>query len=101
MSEGQETASDNLYGQRKYRRVIRDLDSGHQAVVDVYGVLEAFGVTCPAIQHAVKKLLVAGRRGKGSAEQDIREAAVALERAIQLECQREEREVPSYVAAIS
>ena len=26
-------------------------------VVDVYDVLEAFGVTCPARAHAIKKLL--------------------------------------------
>lgn len=30
--------------------------------VDVYEVLVAFDVTCPAIQHAIKKLLACGQR---------------------------------------
>jgi len=36
--------------------------------IDVYRVLQLFNVTDPCIQHAVKKLLVAGGRG---AEKDI------------------------------
>ena len=31
-------------------------------LLDVYDVLKAYGVTCPATQHAIKKLL---RRGRG------------------------------------
>jgi hypothetical protein len=31
--------------------------------IDVYHVLQLFNVTDPCIQHAVKKLLVAGGRG--------------------------------------
>lgn len=58
------------------------------ASIDVYDVLVAFNVTCPARQHAVKKLLCSGLRGKGSVEQDLREAAQAVERAIDLENER-------------
>lgn len=48
--------------------------------IDVYRVLTAFKVTDPCIQHAVKKLLAAGKRGAKDAETDIREAIVSLER---------------------
>ena len=49
-------------------------------VVDVYRVLELFNVTDPCIQHAVKKLLVAGGRGTKDIERDISEAIATLER---------------------
>lgn len=69
----------------KYFKPIRGLISGH---ADVYAVLETFKVACPARQHAIKKLLFAGMRSKGDAVQDLREAADAIERAIQLEQDR-------------
>lgn len=51
------------------------------AFVDVYRVLHLFGVTDPCIQHAVKKLLVAGGRGAGKdVGHDIDEAIDALRR---------------------
>ena len=53
--------------------------------VDVYCVLQAFGVNCPAVQHAVKKLLCAGLRDKGTAAQDLREARDAISRAIKIQ----------------
>lgn len=52
--------------------------------VDVYDVLAAFGVTCPAIQHAVKKLLCPGQRGVKDAMQDLIEARFSIDRAMQL-----------------
>ncbi len=55
------------------------------AVFDVYDVLTAFNVTNPADAHAIKKMLMPGKRGVKSANQDRREAIEALERAIQLE----------------
>lgn len=49
--------------------------------IDVYRVLELFAVTDPCIQHAVKKLLVAGGRGAGKdITQDIQEAIDTLNR---------------------
>ena len=42
----------------KYSRMIRP-----GVYVDVYDVLKAFGVTCPALQHLIKKALAAGNRG--------------------------------------
>ena len=72
----------------KYHRTIRQTllgeTHGHAIKVDVYDVLQAFGVTCPALQHAVKKLLCAGLRGQKTAEQDISEAANSCRRAIEL-----------------
>lgn len=56
--------------------------------IDVYSVLEAFDVTCPARQHAIKKLLCSGIRGKGDVIQDLREARDAVNRAIQMEQSR-------------
>lgn len=68
----------------KYRRPIQHAD-GH---VDVYAVLEAFAVSCPARAHAIKKLLCAGLRGKAGEMQDLTEARDALDRAIELQCGR-------------
>lgn len=48
--------------------------------VDVYRVLAFFGVTDPCIQHAVKKLLVAGGRGAKDISQDVQEAIDTLQR---------------------
>lgn len=49
--------------------------------IDVYRVLQMFNVTDPCLQHAVKKLLVAGGRGAGKdVSQDIREARDTLDR---------------------
>jgi hypothetical protein len=53
--------------------------------IDVYDVLVAFDVTNPAIQHAVKKLLCPGQRGAKNALQDLNEALVSIERAIEIE----------------
>ena len=53
--------------------------------IDVYSVLEAFNVTCPAAAHCIKKLLCAGERGKGDRLTDLIGAEAALSRAIELE----------------
>lgn len=48
--------------------------------IDVYRVLSLFGINDPCIQHAIKKLLVAGNRGSKDAAKDIAEAIVSLQR---------------------
>lgn len=53
--------------------------------VDVYDVLKAFDVTCPAMQHAIKKMLCSGTRGYKNAEKDKLEAIASIERSIELE----------------
>lgn len=52
--------------------------------VDVYDVLKAWDVTCPAIQHAIKKLLMPGQRGHKNKLNDLEEAHAAIKRAIEL-----------------
>lgn len=52
--------------------------------IDVYDVLLAYGVTNPADQHAIKKMLMPGKRGVKDASQDRKEAIQSLERAIEL-----------------
>ena len=52
--------------------------------VDVYAVLVGFDVRCPARQHAIKKLLCAGKRGKGDERADIAGALAAVSRAVEL-----------------
>lgn len=57
--------------------------------VDVYQVLEAFDVECSATQHAIKKLLCAGERSKGSRLEDLKGAFAAINRAIDIQEQRQ------------
>lgn len=63
----------------KYHKRIRT------ETVDVYDVLRAYGVTCPAVAHAVKKLLMPGLRGGKDKLQDLQEARQSIDRAIELE----------------
>ena len=55
---------------------------GQSVYVDVYDVIDAFAVTSPALQHALKKVLCAGIRDKATRLQDLEEARDALTRAI-------------------
>ena len=74
----------------KYHRKIKSVeDIAGFTTADVYSVLEAFEVACPARQHAIKKLLCSGIRGKGDTMQDLTEARDAVDRAIVLEMQRQ------------
>jgi hypothetical protein len=65
----------------KYLRPVPCIIDGQ---VDVYAVLDAFDCRCPARQHAIKKLLCAGIRGKNNELDDLREAEDAIKRAIQM-----------------
>jgi hypothetical protein len=77
----------NDYGLTKYDRPIK---GAKQGTIDVYAVIETFDVRCPARQHAIKKLLCSGIRGKGSPLQDLKETKVAVDRAIQLQQERDQ-----------
>ncbi|QDP52406.1 MAG: hypothetical protein Unbinned96contig1001_23 [Prokaryotic dsDNA virus sp.] len=59
----------------KYLKELREL----KKEIDVYDVLDAFGVENPAVQHAIKKMLAAGNRGYKDYQQDIDEAIQSLE----------------------
>lgn len=69
--------STKCFSGNKHPRTIIGLD-GVETQVDVYCVLTAFKVTDPGLQHAVKKLLCCGLRGKGDAVQDRNEAIDAI-----------------------
>ena len=53
------------------------------ATLDLYDVAEAYGLESHRIFHAVKKLVMAGRRGHKDREQDLREAIVSIESELQ------------------
>ena len=56
--------------------------------LDVYDVMRAYEVTDPAIAHAVKKLLVPGGRSGGKSRlQDLLEAYISIENAIDWEAE--------------
>ena len=65
-------------------KYLRDIQTTIEGKIDVYAVLIAFNVVSPARQHAIKKLLCAGIRGKNNELNDIQEAKDAIERDIQL-----------------
>lgn len=73
----------------KYLRPICPATEGPRIEVDVYCVLAAFNVTNPGLQHCIKKLLCAGLRGKGDLLTDLIQAKDALNRAIELEQNRQ------------
>lgn len=51
--------------------------------VDIYDVLNAWRVTDPALQHALKKIIQPGERGNKTAAQDLREAIYSIERCLE------------------
>jgi hypothetical protein len=65
------------------RQIINSV--GESIVIDIYDVLDAFVVNDAAVAHAVKKLLAPGQRGNKSVIQDLKEAIVSIERAIERE----------------
>jgi hypothetical protein len=63
----------------KYDRAIIGKYGTGKCVVDVYRVLNAFPTGSPEIDHALKKLLAAGKRGAKDELQDLREAVQSIE----------------------
>jgi hypothetical protein len=51
----------------KYKREIPTDENG---LSEIYDVLVGFDVRCPAVAHAIKKLLCAGKRGDKSESKD-------------------------------
>lgn len=71
----------------KYDRKIIGID-GTVTAVDVYRVLDAFGVTDPATQHAIKKMLCMGLRGHKDYLTDLNDSIESLQKAKELYWQR-------------
>lgn len=67
---------------KKYNHYVKDI-SGID-VLDIYRLLMIYEVNDPCVGHAIKKLLVAGKRGSKSKKQDIREAIDSLERCLEI-----------------
>jgi hypothetical protein len=63
----------------KYDRTIIGKYGSGKCTVDVYRVLNAFPTGSPEIDHALKKLLAAGKRGAKDELQDLREAVQSIE----------------------
>lgn len=59
-------------------------DVSHLNVIDVYRVLELYGVESHAVGHAIKKLLCGGQRGAKGRKQDIQEAIDSLDRELEM-----------------
>lgn len=77
-------------GSKYLKKIVSPVDKDYgsqpeEILVDVYAVLVAFDVTCPAIAHCIKKLLMPGQRGKGDVLADLKGAMAALNRAIDIE----------------
>lgn len=53
--------------------------------LDIYRILNLYEVNNPCLQHAVKKLLCAGKRGSKNFITDINEAIIALQRCIEMQ----------------
>lgn len=62
----------------KYTHYFKDVSSLDK--IDIYRVLDLWGVSHPCLQHAAKKILVAGNRGHKDIQKDIQEAIDSLER---------------------
>jgi hypothetical protein len=63
--------------------------------VDVYRILDAFGVHRAAVQHAIKKLFACGRRGAKDRERDLKEARDSITRELEMLAEdAEAREAP-------
>ena len=75
--------TDSTPAPNKYQRTVPS------TTIDVYDVLHAYSVTNPATQHAVKKLLQPGNRGHKDTLTDLREALASIQRAIQIEEQKQ------------
>lgn len=54
--------------------------SGYQTI-DVYDLIQIYEVTNPALQHALKKILMAGQRGHKDFEQDCQDIIDSVNRA--------------------
>lgn len=67
----------------KKNKYSREIKPG--VFVDVYDVLKAFDVTCPALAHGVKKCLAPGQRGVKDSIQDKNEAIASITRSIEIE----------------
>ena len=48
-------------------------DVRHLEYIDVYRIIDLYGITDPCLQHALKKILVAGGRGHKDQNRDVQD----------------------------
>ena len=53
--------------------------------LDIYRILKLYEVSDPCLQHAIKKLLCAGKRGAKNFLQDVSEAMQSLQRFLEMQ----------------
>ena len=68
----------NIDEQPKHGHYFKDVS--HLNKLDVYRVIDLWQITDPALQHALKKVLAAGKRGAKNQTQDVAEAIDSLVR---------------------
>ena len=59
-------------------------DVEHLKRIDVYRLLELFGVTCPVAQHVIKKAFAAGQRGHKDLVRDWKDIGDSAARKLQM-----------------
>lgn len=69
------------YNQVKENKYLRECKG---VKIDVYDVIKAFNVTCPALQHLIKKALCTGLRVHKTREQDLKDILDSAKRAVEL-----------------
>lgn len=62
-------------------------DVRHLEMIDVYRVIQLWEQDDPALQHALKKILLAGKRGAKDWRKDVQEAIDSCQRALDMEAE--------------
>lgn len=60
--------------------------------IDIYRIFKLYNVTDPCLQHAIKKLILAGERGAKDQFKDVSEAKDTIERWIDIWAEDKQRE---------
>jgi len=88
INEVERLKEDKTMKDDKYNKTVTK-GHGYKMILDVYDVLDAFEVTCPALQHLAKKALNAGNRGHKDTLTDLDDIIASALRAKELEIQRQ------------
>ena len=75
-------------GNPKYDKTIYGKYGTGTCTVDVYDVLNAWKVTDPCLQHALKKMMMTGNRGHKDERQDLVDIVHSAKRALETHDQK-------------
>ena len=75
-------------GNPKYDKTIYGKYGTGTCTVDVYDVLNAWKVTDPCLQHALKKMMMTGNRGHKDERQDLVDIVHSAKRALEMHDQK-------------